>query len=280
MPAKSLIMSPTRFSPSTPKSRSRLKPIRKKRRRRRRIDRKKHGEYQDYKMNPDRSSVYLRQYSPISSDRYSTPSNSSYSLSTVPALSPSKNTPQVDADDDDPQSICSPRLSILDEDIDRLSDNINHQSRFFSRSSSLCSSTKIVSSRKSRQQIKLNDTTKTHQYNDTSTNLSPTVPQPRSPRLHSPRLTDLDFIQPESNGTQRNLDRINYCELDTTDPEQLFSLTLDNSSDAAAKINTDQDTICWEHFIRGRLSLSPSSQSSILIITSINWGAASPQTNG
>ena len=174
----------------------------------------------------------------------------------MPALSPSKNTPQVDADDDDPQSICSPCLSILDEDIDRLSDNTNHQSRFFSRSSSLCSSTKIVSSRKRRQRSKLNDTTKTRQYNDTSTNLSPTVPQPRSPRLHSPRLTDLGVIQPESNRIQRNLDRINYCELDTTDPEQLFSLTLDNSSDAAAKINTDQHTIGWEHFIRGRLSLS------------------------
>lgn len=78
----------------------------------------------------------------------------------------------------------------------------------------------------------------------------------RFPRLHLPLSPDWPVSQLKSTRSRRNLVRINYCELNDTTPERRLNGTHEDNSDSAAKITTDQDTIGWEQFIRGRLSIS------------------------
>ena len=47
-----------------------------------------------------------------------------------------------------------------------------------------------------------------------------------------------------------------YCELEPHDDAQHCSEYLAVASTPAAELCTDQDSIGWEHFVRGRLSLS------------------------
>ena len=97
---------------------------------------------------------------------------------------------------------------------------------------------------------------KTHQYTDTLTTPALSSTQPRSLRPHSPIFPDWHVIQPKINKTRRNIDIINYCEIDNIASESLHNLTLDSPAELVNKINTDQNTIGWDHFIRDHLSLS------------------------
>ena len=116
-----------------------------------------------------------------------------------------------------------------------------------------------------------------HRHLDDSSTLSSTPESlPRSPRLNSPAPFNDGNLVNKSRRHRKNLPRINYCELEPHDDAQPCSEYLAVASTPAAELCTDQDSIGWEHFVRGRLSLSPSPQLLPIIIVSINWGGDSP----
>ena len=53
-----------------------------------------------------------------------------------------------------------------------------------------------------------------------------------------------------------NLARVDYCELERLDDEGTQSDQIVLSSPLPSTPGTDQDTIGWDHFIRGRISIS------------------------
>ena len=91
---------------------------------------------------------------------------------------------------------------------------------------------------------------------DSSTLLFTPEPNPRSPRLHSPSPYNDVALVTKSHRRRRNLTCINYCELDQNDTANSRSDLLAFPSTPDAELRTDQDSIGWEHFIHGRLSLS------------------------
>ena len=90
---------------------------------------------------------------------------------------------------------------------------------------------------------------------DSSTSFSTSDPLPRSPRPHPPSPHNDVVLVAKPRRRRRNLARINYCELDQTDADQPCSDLLDLPLTPQPEHRTDQDSIGWEHFIRGRLSL-------------------------
>ena len=91
---------------------------------------------------------------------------------------------------------------------------------------------------------------------DSSTLLSTHELFPRSPRMHSPSLYNDVVLVTKSRRHRWNLTPINYCELEQNDAALSRSDHLAPSFTPDAVLRTDQDSIGWEHFIRGRLSLS------------------------
>ena len=96
-----------------------------------------------------------------------------------------------------------------------------------------------------------------HRHLDDSSTLSSTPESlPRSPRLNSPAPFNDGNLVNKSRRHRNNLPRINYSELEPQDDDQHSSDYLAVASTPAAELRTDQDSIGWEHFVRGRLSLS------------------------
>ena len=96
-----------------------------------------------------------------------------------------------------------------------------------------------------------------HRYHDESSILLSTPePLPRSSRLHSPSPYNDVALVTKSCRRRRNLARINYYELVQNDTDQLRSNLLALPSTPETKLRADQESIRWENFIRGRLSLS------------------------
>ena len=89
---------------------------------------------------------------------------------------------------------------------------------------------------------------------DTSIYLFPDDLRSKSSRLYSPKLYDLDHSSTTCTRSKRYRDRVNYFECDTNAPDQHFS-SLVTSTDTAVPITSNQDSISWKHFIRGRITL-------------------------
>ena len=73
--------------------------------------------------------------------------------------------------------------------------------------------------------------------------------------MNSPSLYNGVVRVTKSRRHRRKLTHINYCELEQNDAAPSRSDLLAPSSTPDAALRTDQDSIGWEHFIRGRLSL-------------------------
>ena len=121
----------------------------------------------------------------------------------------------------------------------------------------------VIKSRRQRRTIsetithRAIDDKPNHRPLDDSSTLSSTPESLlRSPRLNSPAPFNDGNLVNKSRRHRNNLPRINYSELEPQDDDQDSSDYLAVASTLAAELRTDQDSIGWEHFVRGRLSLS------------------------